>query len=340
MKLSLYFFSADGDRDDRDKYAFALDAARFADVSGFHAVWTPERHFQPFGGLFPNPCVFAGALATATRHVQIRAGSLVLPLHGAVRTAENWALLDNLSGGRVGVSLASGWHRDDYVMAPEAYGRRKEILFDQIQTVRRLWAGETVEITGVDGRAVQVKTYPRPIQPELPIWITANSPASWAKAAEVGANIFTSVMGSSVERLAKEVKAYRRRLIELGQDPRRREVTVMVHTYVGEDPQEVRELCREPLRRYLRTYFEQFRGTEHTEFVEGVSKNLDAILDFSVERYFSGTGLIGVAETCRAFVGRLRAAGVTEIACLVDFGIDDGKARAGLERLAELRRSL
>ena len=122
-----------------------------------------------------------------THNVQIRAGSLVLPLHNPVRVAEDWAVVDNLSHGRVAISFATGWHEHDYVIAPQAYQDRRERMFRDILLIRRLWAGKEVELSGVNGKPVRVKTLPRPIQPELPFWITVSSPQTWFRAGEIGA---------------------------------------------------------------------------------------------------------------------------------------------------------
>jgi natural product biosynthesis luciferase-like monooxygenase protein len=107
--LSLFFFSADSaGRQDR-KYQMLLESAKFADEHHFAAVWTPERHFQRFGGLYASPSVTAAALAVITNHIAIRAGSVVLPLQNPLRVAEEWAMVDNLSNGRVAIAAASGW---------------------------------------------------------------------------------------------------------------------------------------------------------------------------------------------------------------------------------------
>ena len=79
-------------------------------------MWVPERHFHPLGGLFPNPAVVAAAVAARTTRIAVRAGSVVLPLHHVARVAEEWAAVDALSNGRVGISLASGWNRADFVL--------------------------------------------------------------------------------------------------------------------------------------------------------------------------------------------------------------------------------
>ena len=86
MDFSLFFF-ADSGAAGGDGYELLLETARFADTHGFAAVWTPERHFHPFGGLYPNPAVTGAAVAAVTDRVSIRAGSVVGPLHHPVRIA-------------------------------------------------------------------------------------------------------------------------------------------------------------------------------------------------------------------------------------------------------------
>src|ERR687890_2410088 len=156
VRFSIYFFSDDGSKNSDDKYRLLIESARFADRRGFSAVWTPERHFQAFGGLYPNPSVLSAALAMITERTQIRAGSVALPLHHPVRVAEEWAVVDNLSRGRVGVSFASGWHPNDFLFAPGAYDERKEVMYRHIETIRKLWAGESVTFQGVNDGAVEV----------------------------------------------------------------------------------------------------------------------------------------------------------------------------------------
>ncbi len=119
--LSLFFFCSDDDSESTDKYELLKRAVLFAEERNFCAVWTPERHFHPFGGLYPNPSVLSAALSLFTKNIRLRAGSVVLPLHDPLRVAEEWALVDQLSGGRVGVSFASGWHPQDFALAPGSY---------------------------------------------------------------------------------------------------------------------------------------------------------------------------------------------------------------------------
>ncbi|MDZ7781354.1 MAG: MupA/Atu3671 family FMN-dependent luciferase-like monooxygenase [Gemmatimonadota bacterium] len=159
-------FPADGGADPDRRYELLMEGARFADRHGLKAVWTPERHFHAFGGLYPNPAVTGAAVAAVTSQVEIRSGSVVLPLHHPARVAEEWGVVDNISGGRVGVSFASGWQSDDFCLRPDNYENRKEYLYEAIDTVRRLWRGETLSFPGPKGD-VEVRTLPRPVQDEL-----------------------------------------------------------------------------------------------------------------------------------------------------------------------------
>src|SRR5947207_1781949 len=144
MDFGIMFFSSAQQAHERDLYYLVKEAARFADQHNFCCIWTPERHFHEFGGPFPNPSVLSAALAMITSRLQIRAGSVISPLHHPVRIAEEWSVADNLSGGRVAISFGSGWNIDDFVLAPAAYEKRQKTMYEQITTIQELWRGKSV----------------------------------------------------------------------------------------------------------------------------------------------------------------------------------------------------
>jgi natural product biosynthesis luciferase-like monooxygenase protein/FkbM family methyltransferase len=340
LDLSLFYF-ADAGGDQRDKYRLLLEGARFADENGFKAVWTPERHFHAFGGLYPNPSVTGAAVAAITKRVEIRAGSVVLPLHDPVRVAEEWAVVDNLSGGRVGVSFASGWHVNDFIFAPERFNSRKEEMLEGIETVRALWRGEAVRRTGGAGQEVEVRTLPRPIQPELPVWLTAAAnPETFRIAGEIGARLLTHLLGQTLDEVKEKIAVYRTAWKAAGR-PGEGSVTLMLHTYVGPDDAKARETVRGPFTEYLRSSFGLVENLAPT-LGFGDPGNLspadmDALLEHAFERYFETSGLFGSIETCRRTLDRLRAIGVDEVGCLIDFGIDTDTVLDGLRALASLQ---
>jgi natural product biosynthesis luciferase-like monooxygenase protein len=336
-QFSLFFFSADGARVDDGKYDLILDCARLADEQGFCAVWTPERHFNSWGGLYPNPAVLGAAIAAQTARIGIRAGSVVLPLHDPIRVVEEWSVVDNLSRGRVSLSFASGWHKTDFVLRPDAYADRRERVESGITLVRRLWAGNPTEFIGVDGEPVEVVTYPRPIQRELPIWLTASSPETWSRAARLGANVLC-LLDSSPGRLEGLVNTYRSARGEHLQEPGSGLVTVVVHAYVNEDLRMAREKVKVPLTQYLRTHIDQTELRGDPYIASQMQRRESEVLDFLFERRFQSSSLIGPTDKCCRLLEWLRAIGIDEVACLVDFGLEKHDVLDGIGRLAQLRQ--
>ncbi|HEX7239883.1 MAG TPA: LLM class flavin-dependent oxidoreductase, partial [Longimicrobiaceae bacterium] len=157
LTFSLFYFADASGDDAEDKYRIYLDGGRFADRHGFEAVWAPERHFHENGGLYPNPSVLSAALAPLTTRVGLRAGSVALPLHHPLRVAEEWSVVDNLSKGRVGISVTSGWIPNDFALAPQNFPAKREVMFRMIEEVRTLWRGGTLAATDGAGKEVQLR---------------------------------------------------------------------------------------------------------------------------------------------------------------------------------------
>ena len=353
MQFSLYYWGND-DTSGGNKYELLLEGAKFADTHGFVAVWTPERHFHAFGGPYPNPAVTGAAVAAVTKNIAVRAGSCVAPLHHPIRIAEDWAVIDNLTKGRTGLAMASGWHPDDFVLRPEnTPPNNRKALFDTTDQVRRLWRGEAVEFPTAGGGTFAARSQPRPISAELQVWITtAGNPETWREAGQIGANVLTHLLGQSIDEVAEKIKLYHQALRLAGHDPAKFTVTVMLHTYLAQDRDQARQVARGPMRDYLRSAaglikqyawafpaFKKPQGAKNAMDLDiaGLSaEEMDAILDFAFERYFEDQGLFGTVEDALARVEQLKRIGVGEVACLIDYGIATPQVMAGLHPLAKV----
>ena len=354
MDFGLFMWGND-DAEGRDKYKLMLEGARFFDEHGFASVWTPERHFHAFGGPYPNPSVTGAAIAAVTKNISVRSGSCVSPLHHPIRIAEEWAVVDNLTNGRVGLSFAAGWQPNDFVIRPENFKGAKQVMVEQIETVRKLWRGEEVEFKNPLGEMVPVRSLPRPVQKELPIWVTtAGNPDTYRVAGRTGANVLTHLLGQEITEVAEKIALYRQARAEAGLDPKTGIVTLMLHTYVGDDRDEVREIVRQPLKDYLGSSvnlvknfawafpaFKRPKGEEAKPQDIDLStlseEELDAILDFAFARYFDNSGLFGTVDECLDVVDRLKGHDVDEIACLLDFGVPTELVMKSLPKIAELK---
>ena len=355
MDFGLFYWGND-DGPGKQKYHMLLEGAKFADAHGFSAIWTPERHFAAFGGPYPNPAVTGAAVAAVTKNIAVRSGSVVAPLHHPLRIAEDWSVIDNLTNGRAGLGIASGWQPDDFVLRPEnAPPNNKAAMFDTIEKIRALWRGETVEFPNGNGKDCAILTQPRPVSKELPIWLTiAGNPDTWREAGEIGANVLTHLLGQSIDEVAGKIKIYHQALRDNGHDPDDFNVTLMLHTYVAETREKARDVARGPMKEYLtaaavliKQYAWTFPAFKRPKGVDNpfeldlevlTEEDMEGILEFAFQRYFEDSGLFGTVEDCLNRVEQLKRIGVTEIGCLIDYGIAPEVVLEGLKPLAEVHR--
>jgi len=338
LDFSLFFFGSHGDG--AQGYQHYIQAAEFADQRGFNAVWTPERHYHNVGSLYGNPALLSAMLAAKTRNIKLRAGSVVLPLHDPLSVAENWSMVDNLSNGRVGIGIASGWNAQDFATAPQNFANRRDVMRNSIDELNTLWQGGTVSRLDGNGNPVSLRVYPTPVQPELPLWITAaGTPDTFEYAGRSGANVLTHMLTQNMASLAENIAIYRAAREKAGFDPRTGKVTVMIHTYLGTDLNEVLKQAKEPFLDYLEEHLSLLAG-----WLKAQDINLDALspedkrnmLGFAFERFTRTLAFIGTPESALAVAEQLQEIGVNEVASLIDW-LSPEHYLPALEHLAKLQ---
>ncbi|WP_405481344.1 MupA/Atu3671 family FMN-dependent luciferase-like monooxygenase [Streptomyces anulatus] len=348
MDFGLFYFANDNE-DVSDRYRLLIEGAKFADTHDFASVWTPERHFHAFGGLYPNPAVTGAAVAAVTERVAVRAGSVVAPLHHPVRVAEEWSIVDNLSKGRVGIAFASGWHAADFLLRPEGYATRRSGLIDTVKSIRSLWRREPASYVDGAGESVEVTVFPPPVQSELPVWLTsAGNPQTFREAGEMGAGVLTHLLGQGVDVLEKRIAEYRQSFRDHHDESEGDgHVALMLHTFIGSDRETVRETVRAPFSKYLASSFDLVIHAAKAAGENAVALDLNTMtqsdIDFMVgqafDRYFRTSGMFGTVEDALQVCEKLYEIGVDEIACLIDFGVDTDNVLNSLVHLDELRQA-
>lgn len=351
-QLSLFFFSADASEGQGNKYQLLLESAKFADEHGFAAVWTPERHFQRFGGLYGSPSVTSAALAVITNHISVRAGSVVLPLQNALRVAEEWAMIDNLSNGRVAIAAASGWHANDFVLSSSTYQNRHADMYEKIALVKKLWRGEKVSLANGAGVQTEVNILPTPIQKELTVWLAAQSDDTFLNAGKFGFNVLTAnfSLNHDLNEFNRKAKLYRDAIQT--HHGRRGHITLMAHTFVG-DQDEIRTIAQPALTEYIKVNIDMQKdhsagskddhgSVRKTSWVKPEISRLgdqetQIMIKFQVGKNLrSPLSFIGTLDHCAQQAERMSENGVDEIACLIDFGIGFNDVMASLRRLSRL----
>ena len=161
-------------------YREALEQVSWADRVGFDTVFVNEHHGSADGYL-PAPLVFAAAVAARTSRIRIWVSALVLPLHDPIVAAEELAVLDLISGGRITLVAAAGYRRAEFEMFGVDFDRRARLTDERMQVLRQAWTGEPFEY-----RDTMITVRPRPLQrPGIPIVIGGSSPGSARRAARI-----------------------------------------------------------------------------------------------------------------------------------------------------------
>ncbi|MGW0706911.1 LLM class flavin-dependent oxidoreductase [Streptomyces sp. NPDC002643] len=189
----------------RGRYRAALEMAAYADERGVSTVQTEEHHGVDNNWL-PSPFVFAGAVFGATRRIAVTVSAVIGPLHDPLRLAEDIAVLDLVSGGRLVTVAGIGYRPQEYAQFDVEWKARGRLQDELLETLLKAWTGEPFIYRG---RTVRVT--PRPgTEPHPLLLVGGSSKAAARRAARLGLPFFPSAHLPELEAYYKE------RLVEYG----------------------------------------------------------------------------------------------------------------------------
>ena len=199
-------------RSHTELYADTLRLAELAESSGFDSFWLAEHH-GAIDGYIPALLPFLSAVAARTTRLEVGTAVMLAPFHNPLRVAEDAAVVDNISGGRLNLGLGLGWVPEEYRMfGVDTKGRGKR-LEEFVETIRLAWTGEPFTFSGKHLSYDDVLVRPAPAR-KVPIWLGGGTPLALERAARMADGHFPPSTGSpqqGVER-AKEMLATRERL--------------------------------------------------------------------------------------------------------------------------------
>jgi probable F420-dependent oxidoreductase len=164
-------------------YAELLDQIAYADQLGFDSVWITEHHFIE-DGYTPSVLTIAAAIAARTRRIRIGTWVLLLPLHNALRVAEDAATVDVLSNGRLDLGLGLGYRLEEFAAFGVDRRQRGRIMDEGLELIRRAWTEDRVTFAGQFYDVRDLNVTPKPVQrPHPPLWLAARGEVPARRAA-------------------------------------------------------------------------------------------------------------------------------------------------------------
>jgi alkanesulfonate monooxygenase SsuD/methylene tetrahydromethanopterin reductase-like flavin-dependent oxidoreductase (luciferase family) len=299
-------------------YAQVLEQVAFADKLGFDLVWLTEHHFVDDGYL-PSFVAVAGAIAARTSRVRISTDIALAPFHHPLRLAEDLAVLDNLSGGRMELGLGLAYAPHEFrafgIPRPQRVSRTEEA----IQILKQAWSDEPVRFSGTRYRFDDVTVFPKPAQHGgIPLWMAAQSEAGALRAARFGMHLLPQgTVGSTIEPWRREVSAR-------GGDPAAYRIGIIRSWLVTDD----RERDWPAIRAAEIYRMQHYRNW--------AMESRDNVGDFADPTRIPQTYMIGNVESCAEQVARfIRTYGITDlVGWAAPPGILPEKTNGNLEHFA------
>ena len=242
MKFGLfYLFSDFGNIPQEQVFREVLEEIEYAEELGFDSVWLPEHHFSVYS-MLGNPLTLAAAIAQRTKRMLIGTAVVVMPFQHPLRVAEDAALVDVLSEGRLLLGLGRGYQTPEFGGFGVSQQESRSMFLEGVEILTRALSGEKFTYDG-DYWKIEEPTeiFPKPIQkPHPPLYMAAISPESYEVAARLGISVFRSPQFSDLGTVAEAYEGYKARLKEFGHDPETLDQPLSVRTYVAATDEEAR----------------------------------------------------------------------------------------------------
>lgn len=334
MKFGYYILNTyvpELDGDSRSIYRRWLEQMDAAESLGFDSFWVTEHHFRNFGGMMPSPSVILAAAAQRTKKLRLGAAVSIVPMHNPLRIAEEFAMVDQLSEGRLNFGAGRGMHPTEYAVFGYDWNDAQKRLPEGLDVIMRAWSGGEFEWQGEHYHFPKLRVYPQPYQkPFPPIFVTANrDPESFNMIGQRGHHLMTLPWIATNEEQRPRVEMYRSALRAGGHDVAGKEVFTMYPIYVGADDGQARAEVIEHWHRWRGFALEALNLAPGNPAYDRVFGHLD--YDAMVR---DSRGVFGGPETCGRILKRIiEVVGTTHIGLTFHFGgLSQDKVLKSMER--------
>jgi alkanesulfonate monooxygenase SsuD/methylene tetrahydromethanopterin reductase-like flavin-dependent oxidoreductase (luciferase family) len=224
----------------KELYDWKLDSWVAAEDLGFDGVFFSEHHFTPYS-ISPSPNLLVATLAQRTSRMNIGVMANITAFHNPRRLAEEGAMLDHLTGGRLEVGLGRGVDEPEFIREGVKMEETRARFEESVALIQAAWNQPTFTFKGEFYNYENVGIWPRPLRSELPIWVTALSPQTVSWAAKQGFK-FTSVFAPT-EQMRTTFEGYKKAAAEVGREAEPTDMGVCRNVFIADSEQEARDIA-------------------------------------------------------------------------------------------------
>ena len=217
-------------RPEPEVYRELLELFSHAEGLGFHATWLAEHHFSDYGTL-GGPAVFLSALASRTSKMRLGAAISVLPFHDPIRVAEDFAVVNVISNGRLEFGTGRGYQPKEFAGFGKDMSEARGRFLESLEIIQQAWSGEEIDFEGQFYKVRGVRIRPQPVQKPVPTYVASVSPETFDLVKKWGHGVMASLLTNSIGQVTSGLSEFRK---SLPADRRwKQSIPVMMPVYVA-----------------------------------------------------------------------------------------------------------
>ena len=273
-------------------YSELQSQARLADELGFNSFWIAEHHFHEYG-VVPRPPILLSSIAAQTKRIKLGSAVAVLPFDNPLRSAEDYAMLDLISQGRLELGVGSGYLQHEF----DGFGLdpliRRQRFDEALAIIRKAWTGERFSFSGNHFQVDSLQLNVQPFQSTPPIFIAVlrNEAAFFVGRQQMGMMMIPYASTEKLDELQVACQSYRNEFSQSGGKAENARIQFGLHTFCAKTTKHARKFAREYMDRYVRTRL----YAKQRPFDELIEKKLIAVGDpdeiIRVARLYEDAGL-------------------------------------------------
>jgi luciferase family oxidoreductase group 1 len=315
-----------------------LDLMQAAEDLGFDSIWPAEHHFTEYGYCASTALMLA-PIARVTKRIRLGTGVVVLPFHNPLRVAEEFALLDLMSDGRLDFGVGRGYQPVEYKGFQIDQTKSRTLFRESLEIILQAWTTGKVNFHGDHFHYEDQPVRPQPLQkPHPPVWVAGISDETFPLIGKMGCNILCApVFGFQGKSAHELLEKYRTALRENGHDPATKELAALSMIYVAETREQAMKDFADPVLWYYRTiskYIAPPAGQKAVPSYEVYAKTRDVAATVSWEQLLqAGAVICGNPDDCIAQIEHIRDQyGASQLLCWTRLGgFDNAKVLRCME---------
>lgn len=305
-------------------YENMLKQIEYADIHNWKGVWTSEHHSHDYGGMIPSNVLMGTAISQRTKNIRIGTGISVLPLNSPIHLAEQFAMLDHLSKGRVDVGIGRGFLRKENEALEVPVESSMKYFLESYEVMTKAWQSDYFSYNGDIWNYKKAKVLPKTYQsPHPPIWVAASRCRDTYKfAGNNGHNLMLNLYTRTDEEIREGIGWYYAALQEKNHDINSIKIGATQHLFVANTEHDAKKIPQEAFLNYLDAVNCALKSSygDNPDSPLSAKKTMQRVSKIDYENLYKNKVTFGSPNRVLERIKNLQKLGITDLFFMPQFG--------------------